>query len=281
MQATGRANNPLPSSSGTQLGNYLKQLTGLTSDPAQLRAVLPSTAVVELHSPHISMIEITMTPPSGVRELNARPARFLSTRDTRAINLTTTNPHDRQSQQVKHRYLASRPKPPSHRRDVTTPNLRHRRSNQCRAGSGSACAGTVLGSHDGYALALPCAAKHHATHMFHHIAWARLQAALITCIWLVTGSCNVPPTESAGAQIGITVIETMDSGGYTYVKLNSTEGGVWYAVPECHVSVGDRVEEIDRSGSVEMHDFESKTLQRTFPKIIFAGSLKTIQLADG
>ena len=73
----------------------------------------------------------------------------------------------------------------------------------------------------------------------------------------------------------------MDSGGYTYVKLNSTEGGVWYAVPECHVSVGDRVEEIDRSGSVEMHDFESKTLQRTFPKIIFAGSLKTIQLADG
>lgn len=117
--------------------------------------------------------------------------------------------------------------------------------------------------------------------MCNRITWTRLQAALLTFIWLITGSCNVTPTESAEAQIGITVIETMDAGGYTYVKLNSKEGGAWYAVPECQVAVGDRVEKIDRSGSIEMRDFESKTLQRTFPKIIFAMNLKTIHLADG
>jgi len=116
--------------------------------------------------------------------------------------------------------------------------------------------------------------------MCSRVIWARLQAALLTSICLLTGSCNVSPTESAAVQIGTTVTETMDSGGYTYVKLNAKEGGLWYAVPECQVSVGDRVE-IGRSGSIEMHDFESKTLQRTFPVIIFAMNLKTIHLADG
>lgn len=116
--------------------------------------------------------------------------------------------------------------------------------------------------------------------MCHRAASVRLQTAFLTFICLLSGSCNVASTGSAKTQIGMTVIETMDSGGYTYVKLNAKEGGAWYAVPECQIAVGDRVA-IGRAGSIEMHDFESKTLQRTFPKIIFAMNLKTVHLADG
>ena len=101
-----------------------------------------------------------------------------------------------------------------------------------------------------------------------------VQASLLILVLLLTGACEAPATKSPNGQSGAVIIETMDSGGYTYVKVAEGDDAEWYAVPECEVSVGDRVEMA--TGALEMRDFESKTLRRTFPRIFFAMSLKKI-----
>ena len=66
------------------------------------------------------------------------------------------------------------------------------------------------------------------------------------------------------------VLETMDSGGYTYVLVDEKGQKVWVAVMQTPVKVGDTVEFPD---SPPMVNFQSKTLKRTFEKIIFAPGL--------
>lgn len=64
------------------------------------------------------------------------------------------------------------------------------------------------------------------------------------------------------------VLETMDSGGYTYVHLEKKDGEkVWVAAAAAPVKVGSQ---ISFKGGNEMFNFESKSLKRTFDKIIFA-----------
>ena len=60
-----------------------------------------------------------------------------------------------------------------------------------------------------------------------------------------------------------TVAETVDSGGYVYIKF---EDGVWIAANTFAVSKGDTVQ---YSGAMEMNDFHSKSLDRTFESILF------------
>lgn len=68
-----------------------------------------------------------------------------------------------------------------------------------------------------------------------------------------------------------TVVETMDSGGYTYLKIE--DSGIWIATSPLPqpISVGDQVE---YSGGMEMRDFYSKTLDRTFDSILFIQNVK-------
>jgi hypothetical protein len=66
------------------------------------------------------------------------------------------------------------------------------------------------------------------------------------------------------------VVETMDSGGYTYVMIEENGQKVWVAAMQTPVKVGDTVEFPD---SPPMINFQSKTLKRTFDKIIFAPGL--------
>lgn len=63
------------------------------------------------------------------------------------------------------------------------------------------------------------------------------------------------------------VAETMNSGGYTYVRVQEGKDSSWVAVPQQAVKVGDQV---SFSGGMEMTDFHSKTLNRTFKKLIFS-----------
>jgi hypothetical protein len=64
------------------------------------------------------------------------------------------------------------------------------------------------------------------------------------------------------------VLETMDSGGYTYVYLQKKDGAkVWVASAATPVTVGSQ---ISFKGGTEMTNFESKSLKRKFDKIIFA-----------
>ena len=65
------------------------------------------------------------------------------------------------------------------------------------------------------------------------------------------------------------VLETMNSGGYSYVYLQKKNGEkVWLAVEEIPVKVGSQMS--FKSGVV-MTGFESKGLKRTFDKIVFSG----------
>jgi len=67
---------------------------------------------------------------------------------------------------------------------------------------------------------------------------------------------------------GITgqVLETMDAGGYTYLKLRSSRGEIWAAVQQTTVAKGQRVSILRATA---MKDFKSRSLKRTFPVIYF------------
>ena len=67
------------------------------------------------------------------------------------------------------------------------------------------------------------------------------------------------------------VLETMNAGGYTYVQVDEKGQKLWVAVMETKIKVGDSVEFPD---SPPMVNFQSKSLNRTFDKIIFAPGIK-------
>jgi hypothetical protein len=64
------------------------------------------------------------------------------------------------------------------------------------------------------------------------------------------------------------VVETMDSGGYTYVLLDNSGKRTWVAMPKTKVEKGANM---SFQPGTEMENFHSKTLNRTFEKIIFSG----------
>jgi hypothetical protein len=66
------------------------------------------------------------------------------------------------------------------------------------------------------------------------------------------------------------VIETMDSGGYTYAQIENNGKKTWVAVPASKVSKGQN---ISFAPGAEMLDFKSKTMNRTFDRIIFSSGI--------
>ncbi|MCA9572924.1 MAG: hypothetical protein KC656_34040, partial [Myxococcales bacterium] len=83
------------------------------------------------------------------------------------------------------------------------------------------------------------------------------------------GAAMPAPTGGAPQYAG-TVAESMDSGGYTYMRLDTSSGPVWIAATEREVSVGAHVA---ASGMV-MRGFHSRTLDRTFDQIVFASAVE-------
>ena len=84
---------------------------------------------------------------------------------------------------------------------------------------------------------------------------------------------SAPPTTGAAsspAAISGKVVETMDSGGYTYVQLEQEGEKIWVALPKTTVKKGQTV--TVRPGMV-MENFESKTLKRKFDRIVFSGGI--------
>ena len=66
------------------------------------------------------------------------------------------------------------------------------------------------------------------------------------------------------------VLETMDSGGYTYVLLATVEGEKWVAAPKTVVMVGQTA--AFASGMV-MRNFKSEMLDRTFDEVVFSSGM--------
>lgn len=70
-----------------------------------------------------------------------------------------------------------------------------------------------------------------------------------------------------------TVQETMNSGGYTYVFIETEQDKRWVAARETAVQVGDLVQV---SQGMAMADFESKSLNRTFDVVYFVDRLENL-----
>jgi hypothetical protein len=63
------------------------------------------------------------------------------------------------------------------------------------------------------------------------------------------------------------IAETMNSGGYTYILLQTKTKQIWVAISKTDVSVGQNIVLMP---GVEMKNFKSKSLDRTFESIIFS-----------
>ncbi len=67
-----------------------------------------------------------------------------------------------------------------------------------------------------------------------------------------------------------TVLETMDSGGYTYMKVEENGEAFWAAGPPAEVAAGDEVSFVEQ---MRMRDFRSDTLGRTFEELVFVNGV--------
>jgi len=65
------------------------------------------------------------------------------------------------------------------------------------------------------------------------------------------------------------VLETMSSGGYTYMKVQDKNNNYWIAMTQRDVKVGDTINYTEQGW---MKNFHSKTLNRTFDSILFAAN---------
>lgn len=70
-----------------------------------------------------------------------------------------------------------------------------------------------------------------------------------------------------------TVLEVIDTDSYTYLNVESQGEQQWVAVPKTAVSKGAVVR---YSKGTMMTDFHSKTLDRTFAQILFAGAIQVV-----
>jgi hypothetical protein len=85
-----------------------------------------------------------------------------------------------------------------------------------------------------------------------------------------------PPASASGvvpaapertlATVSGTVLETMDASEYTYMRLKTANGETWAAVNKTKIAKGDAVTVVN---AMSMDGFQSKTLNRTFDRIVF------------
>ena len=99
-----------------------------------------------------------------------------------------------------------------------------------------------------------------------------LKILIITSALLFGTSASIANDENTGTG---TVAEAITSGGYVYVRLE--EDDAWVASSPIPVAVGDKV---TYSGGMMMKDFASRTLNRKFEYIIFAGKLEIVNEFD-
>jgi hypothetical protein len=77
----------------------------------------------------------------------------------------------------------------------------------------------------------------------------------------------VPDGPPPGATRG-EALEVLEGGGYTYVRARTGEVEQWVAGPQTAITVGDVVA---WAGGMDMGEFHSPTLERTFESVLFVG----------
>ena len=108
-------------------------------------------------------------------------------------------------------------------------------------------------------------------------------AAVAACRTRTTNAGTAGAQSAAAADPNAftgTVAETMNSGGYTYARLQAAgKDDVWIAAREFPTKAGDR---LSVTLEMPMQNFQSKTLGRTFPLVYFVGGvMRDGQRVDG
>jgi hypothetical protein len=109
-------------------------------------------------------------------------------------------------------------------------------------------------------------------------------AALVLSLLLPLAGCSKSADEPAAGNAALAapvppgmvrgeVLETMDSGGYTYVFMDTGQEQRWIAALETPVAVGDVVQ---TDQGMAMNGFTSNTLNRTFNVVYFVSSLQNL-----
>ena len=97
--------------------------------------------------------------------------------------------------------------------------------------------------------------------------------------WLVLGICFLGSfSAQAKDKLSGKVLDTMNSGGYTYVQIGDTAKKQWVAVPQMLIHKGD---EVEFKPGVEMGMYTSPTLGRTFVNIVFSGGVTHLKRLVG
>ncbi len=81
---------------------------------------------------------------------------------------------------------------------------------------------------------------------------------------------DLPRAAALGQPFTGSIVDTMDSAGYTYMLVDTGEAQVWVAAGQISVAVGD---EVNVGSGTLMRSFYSRTLDRTFEAIVFASEV--------
>lgn len=92
---------------------------------------------------------------------------------------------------------------------------------------------------------------------------ARLLGSVLVAAALVGMAC---------AEEGV-VLSTIDSEGYTYIEVDQNGRKIWIATNTIQLRVGDRLQ---FDPGMDMTNFRSSSLQRTFPTMRFVTHLKVV-----
>ncbi|MCG7948434.1 MAG: hypothetical protein N0C84_19020 [Candidatus Thiodiazotropha taylori] len=99
----------------------------------------------------------------------------------------------------------------------------------------------------------------------------------IVSMLLLLGSGHVSAYGNAGSAPNrdaiphtASVLEAISTAGYTYIRVEESSSVYWIAVPETQVEVGEKISFYEQ---MLMEDFTSKTLNRTFDRILFVEAI--------
>ncbi|MDX9715555.1 MAG: hypothetical protein RBT37_09045 [Dissulfurispiraceae bacterium] len=94
--------------------------------------------------------------------------------------------------------------------------------------------------------------------------------AVLCVMFVFTAGVAAQAGLKDGSPLAGKVVETMNSGGYTYVLLESNGEKAWAAMPTSKIKVG---QSLKLQAGAKMEDFYSKTLKRTFKVIYFSDGI--------
>lgn len=108
--------------------------------------------------------------------------------------------------------------------------------------------------------------------------------SISTFVWAAETPAAMPPAAAPAApavSVQGKVLEVKDVESYTYLRLNTSNGELWAAVMKTPVKKGSTV---TVENGIFMNNFQSKSLKKTFPTILFgtlAGAAMPAPAAGG